>query len=432
MRDGVGGFEGRDDAFDFGESAEAGEGFVVGGVVVVDAAGVAVVAVFWANCGVVESGGDGVGELDLAVGVGEEPSFGALQHAELAALEARGVAASHDAVAAGFDTGHFDGFVIYKGMEKSNGVAAAADAGDEQVGEAFLALEDLAPGFVADDTVKISDDHGIRMRAKRAAQDVVGVANIGDPVAHGFVDRLLECGLACGDADDFRSEKTHAGDVEGLAFHVHRPHVDRAIEAEPRSSGSGGDAVLAGSCLCNDAGFPHAAGEEDLADRVVDLVRAGVEQILALQINFRPAEFFGEPFGKIEGRWASTKIREQPREFLAEFRILAGGVVFALEVLQRRHQRFGNKHASIGAEVAACVRQVGRGAVAHGVNVARFVMPCNSQTASGRRNPASFLQRLTAQEDLVFVKLVPFLDGALDPRGPILIADGAGDIEAIT
>jgi hypothetical protein len=169
MRDGVGGFEGGDDAFDFGERAEGGKGFVVCGVVIVDAAGVAVVAVFWANCGVVEAGGDGVGELDLAVRVREEPGFGALEDSEFAALEARGMTASHDAVAAGFDAGHFDGFVIYEGMEKSNGVAAAADAGDEQVGEPFLALEDLAAGFVADHTVKIANDHRIRVRAKRAA-----------------------------------------------------------------------------------------------------------------------------------------------------------------------------------------------------------------------------------------------------------------------
>jgi len=79
------------------------------------------------------------------------------------------VTAFHDAVTSGFNAGHFDGFVIYEGMEKSNGVAAAADAGDEQVGEAFLALEDLAAGFVADHTVKIANDHRIGVRTKRAA-----------------------------------------------------------------------------------------------------------------------------------------------------------------------------------------------------------------------------------------------------------------------
>jgi hypothetical protein len=54
MRDGVGGFEGGDDAFHFGQRAESGEGFVVGGVVVVDTTGVAVVAVLGSDCRVVE------------------------------------------------------------------------------------------------------------------------------------------------------------------------------------------------------------------------------------------------------------------------------------------------------------------------------------------------------------------------------------------
>ena len=431
MGDGMGGFEGGDDAFHFGQRAEGREGFGVGGVVVIDAAGIAVVAVLGPDGGVVEAGGDGVGELDLAVGVGEEPGFGALEDSEFAALETCGVAASHDAVTSGFDAGHFHRFITQEGIKETDRIASAAHAGDEEVWQAFLALEDLAAGFITDHSVKIPNDHRIRVRTQRAAEDVVGVPDIRHPVAHGFVDGFFERGLAGGDADDFRSEKTHASDIEGLPLHVHRAHVDRALEAEARGGRGSGDAVLAGTGLRDDAGFPHAAGEEDLADRVVDLVRAGVEEVFALQINFRAAEFFGEPFGKIEGRWASAKIREQPCEFLPEFRILAGGVVFALEVLQRRHERFGNEHASIGAEVAARVGQVDRGAVAHEVNVASFVMPCNPRTASGCRNPASFLQRLNAQEDLVFVKLVPFLDGALDPSGPILIADGAGDIEAV-
>jgi hypothetical protein len=41
--------------------------------------------------------------------------------------------------------------------------------------------------------------------------------------------------------------------------------------------------MLAGAGFGDDAGLAHALGEQDLADAVVDLVRAGVVQLFALE-----------------------------------------------------------------------------------------------------------------------------------------------------
>ncbi len=106
--DGVGGFEGGDDAFELGEAEEGVEGIGVGGVGVFRAVLVTEPGVFGADGGVVESSRDGVGELDLAVIVLEEVGAGALEDAERAALEAGGVLFGEDAFAAGFDTDHGD------------------------------------------------------------------------------------------------------------------------------------------------------------------------------------------------------------------------------------------------------------------------------------------------------------------------------------
>ena len=58
--------------------------------------------------------------------------------------------------------------------------------------------------------------------------------------------------------------------------------VDAALEAEHGAHGGGGHAVLAGAGLGDHAGLAHALDEQGLAERVVDLVRAGVVQILTL------------------------------------------------------------------------------------------------------------------------------------------------------
>ena len=60
------------------------------------------------------------------------------------------------------------------------------------------------------------------------------------------------------------------------------------------------DAVLAGAGLGDDPGLAHAPGEQDLAQAVVDLVRAGVVQLVALEVDLGAAEMLGQPLGEIE------------------------------------------------------------------------------------------------------------------------------------
>ena len=92
-------------------------------------------------------------------------------------------------------------------------------------------------------------------------------------------------------ADHLRAQQAHAEDVEALAAHVLLAHVDDAFEAEQRADGGGGDAMLARAGLGDDALLAHAARQQRLAEAVVDLVRAGVQQVFALEIDSarRPA-----------------------------------------------------------------------------------------------------------------------------------------------
>ena len=58
----------------------------------------------------------------------------------------------------------------------------------------------------------------------------------------------------------------------------------------------------------NNARLAHFHREESLADGVVDFVRAGVQQILALQVDARAAKFRGKPRSKLQRRGPTGKI----------------------------------------------------------------------------------------------------------------------------
>ena len=75
----------------------------------------------------------------------------------------------------------------------------------------------------------------------------------------------------------FDAEQIHDVHVERLALHVERAHVNIHGNAEFRTDRRGRDAVLTRAGFGDDALFAHTPGEERLPDRVIDLVRAGVD-----------------------------------------------------------------------------------------------------------------------------------------------------------
>ena len=85
------------------------------------------------------------------------------------------------------------------------------------------------------------------------------------------------------------AEQAHPEHVQRLPLHVLGAHVDVALEAEQRAGRRRRHAVLAGAGLGDDPALAHPHREQRLAERVVDLVRAGVRQVLALQEDARAA-----------------------------------------------------------------------------------------------------------------------------------------------
>ena len=98
----------------------------------------------------------------------------------------------------------------------------------------------------------------------------------------------------------FGAQQLHAEHIGLLPLDIDLAHVDDAFQAKAGAGGGGGNAMLAGAGLGDDALLAHAPGKQDLAHHIVDLVGAGVVELVALEIDFCAAQMLGQALGEIE------------------------------------------------------------------------------------------------------------------------------------
>ena len=69
--------------------------------------------------------------------------------------------------------------------------------------------------------------------------------------------------------------------------------------------------------------FAHAARKQRLAQGVVDLVRAGVQKVFALEINLCATGVCSQPLRVKQWRWSAGVIAQQQVEFAPEIRVVS-------------------------------------------------------------------------------------------------------------
>ena len=171
---------------------------------------------------------------------------------------------------------------MQKGKKDTDRIRTATHTGGDFVRQATFFLNNLAATLFADHAMKVAHHHWEWMRTEGRTDNVVGGANVGDPVTHRLVDRFLQGALPSSDGAYFSTTETHAVNVQRLAAHVLLTHVNYAFKAHLCTHRRSGDTMLTSARLGNDAFLAHAFGEQRLAESVVDLMRSGVEQIFAL------------------------------------------------------------------------------------------------------------------------------------------------------
>ena len=188
------------------------------------------------------------------------------------------------------------------------------------------------------------------MRADDAADDVVRGLDARHPVAHGFVDGVAERAPAARDRPHFGPQQLHAEDVELLPADVFLAHVDDAVRPKWAQAVAVATPCWPAPVSAMTRGLPIRSVSRAWPMRVVDLVGAGVVEVLALEVDVRAAALFAQPLGVIERRRPADVVLQQRGELGLKRGVLRRFVVFDGEFVERANERFGHVAAAERAE----------------------------------------------------------------------------------
>ena len=273
-----------------------------------------------------------------------------------AVAEGCGMFSRLDTQSCRLDAKHGNGWVGEKMVEKAHRIAPAAHTGNEKIRIPAFRFPDLAPGLLSDDHLEIAHHHGIGMRSRHRPYNIVGVSDSGHPVPDCLVHRILQGAASSLHRGDGGAEKLHAKHIQGLPVDVLGAHVDLAFQPEHGRGRGCGHPVLPCAGLRNDAGLFHATGKEHLAQGIVDLVGAGMAQILPLEVDPAAPEMLRQAPGEIEGGGPSRIVVQVVSELILEFPVLLCLEIGRLELLQGRHEGLGHIFPPVWPEMAGLIR----------------------------------------------------------------------------
>ena len=114
--------------------------------------------------------------------------------------------------------------------------------------------------------------------------------------------------------------------------------------------------MLARTGFSDDATLAHTPRQENLSERVVYFVRAGVKQIFALEINGRATGIFGQTPGQEKRRGPAGIITQECIKFMLKSFIRARRLISRCQFFQWRHKRLGHETTPVLPPMAKRVR----------------------------------------------------------------------------
>ncbi|KAI9915844.1 hypothetical protein PsorP6_007563 [Peronosclerospora sorghi] len=236
--------------------------------------------------------------------------------------------------------------LVHKRVKHANGIAPAADTGDNRIGQSSPLVVQLGFDFASNDALKVAHERRKRVRTNGRPNNVVRRLDVRDPVPNRFVHGILKRLGPARDDNHFCSQHLHAKDIERRALRIDISHVHDTVETEQGTRRGRGHTMLPRARLCNNARLAQPLGQHGLLQRIVNLVGARVVQVLALEPNLRALRMLREPTGVGQRRLTANIVPTQLLELLPKARVLRRLHVRVNAVMMRLNERLGDKTAT--------------------------------------------------------------------------------------
>ena len=259
------------------------------------------------------------------------------------------MASRQHAFTRGFDADQFDVGIRHERVEDAHRIRTTAHACDDRFRQPSRDAQHLLARFATDAGVKVPHHARIRSWTDHAADDVVTGIDVRDPVPDRLTGRIFERPRSSGHRHHRCTKQLHAEHVQALAMCVLLAHVHHALEAELRTHCRRRHTVLTRARFRDDAPLSHANREQDLRQRIVDLVRARVAEIFALEPH-RCTHARRQARRKAKRRFAPDERLEQSVQFRLKRSVGLDRLVRRRQFVERGHQRFRHIAATEGTE----------------------------------------------------------------------------------
>ncbi len=187
------------------------------------------------------------------------------------------------------------------------------------------------------------------MRPHDGPQHIQAVFHSIGPFPHTGVHSIFQGPGAAGDRMHPGAQQFHAVHVQRLTDSVFLSHINLTFHVQQGGGGGSGHAVLPCAGLGNEAGLSHLFSQQGLAQHIVDLVRAGMVQILSLEIDSGPSQIPSHLLRIIQKRRSACVFVQQGLQFLLKFRVFLIMLITLLQMNQLIHQNLRHILSSVDA-----------------------------------------------------------------------------------
>ena len=249
--------------------------------------------------------------------------------------------------------------VVEEGDEHPDRVASPAHAGSHHIGINTGHLQKLLPRLAADNGLKIPHHHREGMRPERRADAVNRVLIFPGIGGEGGIHRLLQGFQPMRDRHHLRAENLHPGHVGGLLGNIHLAHMNLAFQPEVGGRRGQRHAVLSRAGFGDQLLLSHVFGEKPFPHAVVELVRAGMVEVLPFEINLagsvpHPA---GKPLAVVNRGRTPLKFPPDAAKFRNKLGGMTDGLIRSGNFLKSGFQLLAEITAAVLAETAVFIRK---------------------------------------------------------------------------